>query len=84
MINFGILGKAIKDVARYAAFGIGSALVGITFGVLLVYLVGKFGFIVFPIAFALGFGIAGIADRYEHHAALDQESKKKMMDVLTR
>ena len=84
MINFDILGKAIKDVAGYAAIGVGAALAGITFGGLLIYLASKFGFIVFPIICCLFFLGMGIVSRYEHHTRMDQDSKKKMMEVLTR
>ena len=84
MINFGILGKAIKDVAGYAVIVIGSSTAGIAISGLLLFLAIKFGLIVFPIAGALCFLGVGIASRYEHHYRLDQESKKKMMEVLTR
>jgi hypothetical protein len=84
VIKWYIIGKALKDVAVYAAIGASAAAAVLTVWAIFVYFANKFGVVVFPIAIAMFFLGMGITTRYQHHNHLDQESKKKMMDVLTR
>jgi len=84
MINFNILSKAFRDVAVYVAICVAGAAVVFVTAEMWIILTNKFGFVAFPIFAGIIFIIFGIISRYEHHAELDRQSKKKMMDILLR